>query len=198
MALRGTADDGVQQIVFYDPGVGTLHGVGDKLVGGLFGEGIDLNIQELYSFLSLNYEEGDEVYLFGYSRGAYTVRSLGGLISCAGLVRQNHVNFVKDAYELYRRERSPNNPRAVQFRKEHGSAIPIKLLACFDTVGSLGIPITAPGYILNATLRKRYDFHDTKLSPLVENAVHILSAEEQRGGKLKSNAFSKFFQFVKL
>lgn len=187
MALKSTGDDGVQQVVFYDPGVGTLHGVVDGLVGGAFGKGIDLNIQELYTFLSLNYEDGDEVYLFGYSRGAYTVRSLGGLITCAGLVRRSHISFVKDAYELYRREHRSESPEAIRFRNEHGAAIPIKLLACFDTVGALGIPFSVPGYLLNAALRKRYNFHDTKLGSLVENAVHVMSLEEQRGGKLISS-----------
>lgn len=182
MALQGKGADGVEQVTFYDPGIGTQQGLVGTLVGGAFGEGIDLNIQQLYTFLSLNYDEGDEVHLFGYSRGAYTVRSLCGLISIAGLVRRNHIHFVKEAYELYRRQSDALNEEAVAFRKEHGDAIPIKLLACFDTVGALGIPFALPGLVVNAMQRKRYEFHNTKLSSLIEHAVHVLSVDERRGG----------------
>ena len=72
--------DGTPQVVFYDSGVGTDVGEGffgriQKFIGGVTGRGLDKNIEDAYRFLVLNYEEGDKVYLFGFSRGAYTVRS---------------------------------------------------------------------------------------------------------------------------
>ncbi len=75
-AVKSSASDGVPQIVFYDEGIGVES---HKLLGGVTGLGIDENIQDAYRFLCLNYEHGDEIYLFGFSRGAYTVRSLTGL-----------------------------------------------------------------------------------------------------------------------
>ena len=83
-AVKRTASDGVPQIVFYDEGIGVDS---NKIVGGVTGLGIDKNIQDAYRFLSFNYDRGDEIYLFGFSRGAYTVRSLAGMIYCSKLGR---------------------------------------------------------------------------------------------------------------
>ena len=86
-AIRLVDDDGVAQVVYYDDGVGATGDVLDKVGGGAFGWGIDNKIQQAYRFLNLNYAPGDQVYLFGYSRGAYTVRSLAGMIYCSGLIK---------------------------------------------------------------------------------------------------------------
>lgn len=183
MAVLPIASDGKAQISFYDPGVGTLFNSPlDVLFGGAFGHGIDENILQLYTFLVLNYNPGDEVYMFGYSRGAYTVRSLIGLINHAGLVKRNHIAFADDAYALYRRNPGVGSEEAVRFRKEHGEAIPIKCLVCFDTVGALGIPRIFPA-LFQRRLTKRYEFHDTRLSKNVEHAVHAVSIDEWKGGK---------------
>lgn len=167
----------MQQVMYYDPGVGTQGGV-DKIVGGGLGEGIDVNIKELYTFLAINYDEGDEVYLFGFSRGSYTVRSLCGMIYEAGLLRRDQIQYVNDAYDLYRDNEDVESERAVAFRAKHGDRIPITLLACFDTVGSLGLPFEGPGF-LGKINKERYGFHTTRLSPNVENAVHMLAIDEK-------------------
>jgi len=78
---------GHKQVVFYDWGVGSE---GDKFSGGITGKGIDKNIQDCYRFVVHNYEPGDGLYLFGFSRGAYTVRSLAGLIRNCGILRRAH------------------------------------------------------------------------------------------------------------
>lgn len=178
VAIEQEDEDGMQQIVYYDSGVGT-QGAVDKVMGGGLGEGIDVNIKELYTFLALNYDEGDEIYLFGFSRGSYTVRSLCGLIYEAGLVRRDQLQYVAEAYQLYRENEDVESERAQQFRAEHGDRIPITLLACFDTVGSLGLPFEGPGFLgkFNA---ERYRFHSTTLNPLIENAIHMLSIDEDR------------------
>lgn len=178
--MREDADQ-VQQVIFYDSGVGTSGAI-DKVMGGGLGEGIDINIKELYTFLALNYDDGDEVYLFGFSRGSYTVRSLAGFIYEAGLVRRDHIQYVKEAYELYRDNVDVESDDAVAFRQAHGDRVPIKLLACFDTVGSLGLPFDTPSF-LNKFSKERYQFHDTTLNPLIENAIHMLSIDEDRSGK---------------
>ena len=79
IAVTPSDADGVPQVVCYDEGVGTGKGL-DRVSGGAFGKGIDKNIEEAYKFLTVNYEPGDEIYLFGFSRGSYTVRSLAGMI----------------------------------------------------------------------------------------------------------------------
>ena len=77
-AVRGTADDGTLQIVYYNSGVGTGDWI-DKVLGGVFGRGLRANVKRAYAFLSLNYQAGDEIYIFGFSRGAFTARSPASL-----------------------------------------------------------------------------------------------------------------------
>lgn len=178
MAIEQEDPDGMQQIVYYDSGVGTQGSV-DKIMGGGLGEGIDVNIKELYTFLALNYDEGDEVYLFGFSRGSYTVRSLSGFIYEAGLVRRDQLQFVAEAYKLYRDNEDVESDVAVAFREAHGDRIPITLLACFDTVGSLGLPFDGPAFMSKFN-SSRYQFHSTTLNSLIINAVHMLSIDEDR------------------
>jgi uncharacterized protein (DUF2235 family) len=132
MAIDHEDDEGMQQVLMYDAGIGTANAI-DRQLGGALGEGIDINILELYTFLALNYQTGDEVYMFGFSRGAYTVRSLAGLIHEAGLVRRDKLDRVKEAYDLYRSDEDPESEVSASFRAENGERIPIKLLACWDT-----------------------------------------------------------------
>jgi len=146
-------------------------------VGGGLGDGIDANIQELYSFLAWNYNEGDEIYMFGFSRGAYTVRSLAGLMYHSGLTRRSELQFVKEAYDLYMNKVPIDSDEVRVFRETHGSRVPITLLACFDTVGALGLPSDGP---FSRCINQRYQFHDTNLSPMIQNAIHMLSIDENR------------------
>ncbi|MEL7036230.1 MAG: DUF2235 domain-containing protein [Cyanobacteria bacterium J06592_8] len=179
-AVKSIASDGVPQIVFYDEGIGTEGGL-NSLLGGAFGQGIDKNIQDGYRFLCLNYIKGDEIYLFGFSRGAYTVRSLAGLIYNSGLLSRPYIRLASEAYELYRDSFiKPKDSRLVQFRQEHGERVPIKLLGCWDTVGSLGIPEVSLFSVFTQKFNQRYRFHDTSLSPIIENALHAVAIDEPR------------------
>ncbi len=121
-AIKPSSNDGTAQIVFYDEGVGSgneaekLFAKGDRILGGAFGIGIDNNIEDAYRFLCLNYEPGDEIYLFGFSRGAYTVRSLAGLIRCSGgLLLRKDIREAPTAYEIYR-------DRSLTLKEKNGSA----------------------------------------------------------------------------
>lgn len=179
-AIKRRAKDGVQQILFYDEGIGTESFV-KKFWGGAFGWGIDKNIQDAYRFLCLNYAPGDEIYLFGFSRGAYTVRSLAGMIYCSGLMSRANIRKAVSAYGLYRdRHIKPRSPEAQRFRQENGSAVPITVLGCWDTVGALGIPDQLPGIPINDWINKRYQFHDTVLSPIIHYALHGIAIDELR------------------
>lgn len=124
------------------------------------------------------------MYLFGFSRGAYTVRSLAGLIHTAGLVRRRHVDKVRDTYNLYRNNADAESREARMFRDRYGGRIGIKLVCCFDTVGALGVPESVFGVEMPKRWRKRYDFHHTEINENVENAIHCLSIDEDRNSKL--------------
>lgn len=174
------------QIVFYDEGIGT----GDKfdqLTGGAFGWGIDQNIQDAYRFLCLNYEQGDEIYLFGFSRGAYTVRSLAGLLAYSGLLERHNIRKAPKAYELYRRSSDPHHPEPVEFRQKNsykvegdGNRVPIKLLGCWDTVGELGVPDKIPFLPIDEWINAKYKFHNTSLSSIIQHARHAVAIDETR------------------
>jgi uncharacterized protein (DUF2235 family) len=177
-SVKPLASGKVPQIVFYDEGIGTDS---HKLLGAVTGLGIDRNIEDAYRFLSLNYVAGDEIYLFGFSRGAYTVRSLAGMIYCAGLLSRPHINRAHEAYELYRnRDVKPRDQVAVDYRDAYGDRVPITLIGCFDTVGSLGIPGLPAFKALHEQLNKRYRFHDTTLNKGIQNALHAVAIDEIR------------------
>jgi uncharacterized protein (DUF2235 family) len=177
-SVKSIAHDGITQVIFYDEGIGSD---GPKILGGATGLGIDKNIEDCYRFLSLNYVDGDEIYLFGFSRGAYTIRSLAGMIYCSGLLDRPHVTKAHEAYELYRnRSVKPSDDEAVKYRKANGANVPITLLGCFDTVGALGIPGIPPFSKLNDQLNKRYRFHDTTLNKFIQNALHAVAIDEIR------------------
>jgi uncharacterized protein (DUF2235 family) len=179
---------GIPQIVFYDEGIGTENKL-QKLLGGIAGKGIDRNIQDGYRFLCLNYVPGDEIYLFGFSRGAYTVRSLAGMISRLGLVTRDKIRLAPRAYEIYRQRSSDrtslaqsHHPAVVEkFRAENSQVAPITLLGCWDTVGALGVPNLTYGLPLDQLFNQdKYRFHDTKLGAQIENAAHAIAIDEHR------------------
>ena len=190
-AILSTARDGVQQVVYYDEGLGTKQ-IGSKssiidglikLLGGGIALGIDHKIQDAYTFLCLNYEHGDEIYLFGFSRGAYTVRCLAGLIYKSGLPHRQFIRKIPAAYELYRNkslDKKPNGTDAIRFRNDYGDRVPIKALCCWDTVASVGLPDLIPGIPLDAKFNKRYSFYDSKINPDIEHAFHAVAIDENR------------------
>jgi uncharacterized protein (DUF2235 family) len=176
-ACKPIAADGTPQILYYDQGIGTEGGFKDKVFGGAFGWGINKNIQDVYRFLCLNYVEGDEVYLFGFSRGAYTVRSLAGMIYCSGLLPRHSIRDTIAAYQLYRTDHiKPHSEAAKAFRETHRSRqIDITLIGCWDTVGALGIP-----NIVTTLPQRRYQFHDTQLNRKIQHALHAIAIDEHR------------------
>jgi uncharacterized protein (DUF2235 family) len=184
----------VPQIVYYSVGVGaSMYGV--SIWQGMTGADLDDHLLDAYLFLNLNYEPGDEIYLFGFSRGAYTVRSLAGLLRKCGVLRRAHVDKARAALELYRhRETTADTFLAARFRASHAIAWPrlnqdgatidtppvdlrIRYVGVWDTVGSLGIPRVLP---ISIGLNEGYRFHDTTLSRAVYSARHAVAIDEQR------------------
>jgi hypothetical protein len=83
------ADDHTTQIVYYQAGVGTGTTISDSLTGGAFGTGVAEHIREAYSFICANWDDGDEIVLIGFSRGAFTARSVAGMIGALGLLNRS-------------------------------------------------------------------------------------------------------------
>lgn len=175
-AICPVTDDGVSQIIYYHEGVGNGFGVLDRFLGGAFGVGLSKNIRDCYRFLVDNHQGGDEIFLFGFSRGAFTVRSLSGLIRKCGLLSPNHTDMIPDAYRLYRNKLHPNHPECVAFRAKHSKEVRVKLIGVWDTVGALGVPTRW----FNMITRLKYGFHDVTLSSYVDNAFHALAIDERR------------------
>ncbi|MDA0350516.1 MAG: DUF2235 domain-containing protein [Verrucomicrobia bacterium] len=168
----------VAQVVYYREGVGANN---KSRLGGMLGLGLDEDIMSAYTFLALNYEPGDEVFLFGFSRGAYTARSLAGLIHCSGLVSRSRMRKIPEAFELYRdRSVRPGSDKAIRFRAIHGERIPIQVLGCWDTVGALGIPFNIPGTDWGERYNNRFAFHDTCINRSVKFAFHAKAIDELR------------------
>ncbi len=180
---------GVQQSVHYDAGVGTGNRV-DTLLGGGFGAGLDREIREAYRFLCANYCPGDEIFLFGFSRGAYTVRALGGLINTAGILRREAILETTTAMKLYRnRKVKPDDDKAKDFRSQYGVGnpavpTPIHFLGCWDTVGALGIPNIIPWLPIDTISRRKMEFLNTDLGPGIKHARHAVAVDERRSAFL--------------
>jgi len=171
-------DDKFHQIVYYDQGVGTGNTF-DRVTGGAFGEGLEANIHDAYRFLIANYEPGDWIYLIGFSRGAFTARSIAGMIRRCGILRREKVRMYKKAKETYRSAIDAQAPVGIEFREKNAVEIdtPIHCIAVWDTVGALGIPLRG----LRGITQRDFQFHDTKLSTAVSFAYHALAVDEHRG-----------------
>src|SRR5262249_8200426 len=150
----------------------------DNALGGAFGDGLSANIRQGYAWLVENHQEGDEIFLFGFSRGAYTARSLAGLIRASGLLKQNRAELVPQAYDCYRSAGGDPDTEATRaFRSQNSKEVDIAFIGVWDTVGSLGIPISGfdfPGF------HDSYRFHSTVLSRRIRAAYHALAINEFR------------------
>lgn len=168
-----------KQISFYDAGLGTGW---RRLTGNIGGAGISKNIQQCYKFIFDNFEAGDQLYLFGFSRGAATVRSLSGFIHYFGILPKSRPELIKQAYKIYQIEDGEKRKiKANEFvLRHHTMWTKIKFLGCFDTVAALGIPIKPISILINKIPGFRHKFHDFKLSASVENAYQALAIDDER------------------
>lgn len=174
-SVRPASAGGDPQVAWYNKGVGTEWM--NKVRGGAFGMGLDDHICEGYSKLCELYQPGDRVYLIGFSRGAYTARSLVGFIRNAGLLRSANEKSVRDAYEFYReKDKGADSRLAKEFREQNSTEIQIHFVGVWDTVGALGIPLR----FFKGLNADKYGFHDTQLSRIVRNAFHALALDEHR------------------
>ncbi|KAL8786866.1 MAG: hypothetical protein Q9195_008023 [Heterodermia aff. obscurata] len=188
--------DGTQQIIYYQAGVGTESTFWNHIVGGGTGAGISENIREAYAFLATNYDVGDEIYLIGFSRGAFTARSIAGFLNCIGLLT---MAGMEDFYSIFKdwenqdkkhyRSNWPDKP----FSNRPSAADPtyaltleslgltrlnitIRAVGVWDTVGALGIPSIG----IFPPHNHEYSFVNTKVSNNVEYAFQALALDEHR------------------
>ncbi|WP_049830432.1 DUF2235 domain-containing protein [Arthrobacter sp. RIT-PI-e] len=182
----GTA--GAPQETYYDPGVGTGHGLLERLLGGAFGYGLDRHIIDAYRFIAdHHHSDDDRIYLLGFSRGAFTARSLGGVIAKCGIIAPEILS-AEAVFARYRRGGDAPGLREMQAGEEPATTaqdrlllersrlVRIRFIGVLDTVGSLGIP----GGLGHWLSRRRYAFHDTALSGLVDHACHAVAIDEHR------------------
>lgn len=175
-----TVSGNLSNIVFYERGVGTGAFL-NRFTGGAFGEGLAANIRRAYKFLSFHYEPDDQVFIFGFSRGAYTARSLVGYIQAAGLLKQTECteDLEQEAWDFYRcppNDRLPGTWTTLTPHVHDRDKFRISLLGVFDTVGALGIPTSA----FRIANRDKYEFHDVELSAATDVNLHALAIDEQR------------------
>lgn len=168
--------DGAAQQAWYNKGVGTSFW--NEIPGAVFGAGLDQHILDGYTHLVDAYEDGDEVFVVGFSRGAYAARSMVGMIRNCGLVRKEFAEArVLVAYGIYRtRDDGPDSAAAQAFRSMFSRPLTIRFLGVWDTVGELGIPF----HFADRLNRDFYKFHDTALSKIVDNAYQALALDEHR------------------
>jgi uncharacterized protein (DUF2235 family) len=195
----------LSQIAFYDDGVGTESFKPLKLLGGAFGYGLERNVRQLYTELARVYDPGDRIFLFGFSRGAFTVRTLAGIIGQVGIVDRISAGtnaelerFVQLAFKEHRRcyqrwlskklGRKLDPKLADQFRDRYavkhpihapGGHVKIEFMGVWDTVDAVGFPVDEISQVWNALV---YPFKapDTMLSEHVNSAAHALAIDDER------------------
>ncbi|MEM8631047.1 MAG: DUF2235 domain-containing protein [Pseudomonadota bacterium] len=174
----------------------------DRLGGGAFGWGLGDILESVYRELAKVYEPGDEIHIFGFSRGAFMARSLAGLIRASGIPAEDQFCRIDEAVARYR-DRAPLtepgtaasaafrwrfSPRVYTGQSEHdwrvarslpvGTPLSISYLGIWDTVGALGVP--GIGGALGKLVNSRYQFHDTVLSRSVRAGRHAVAIDEAR------------------
>lgn len=171
-----SATGGVYQLVYYISGVGAGSYEADRLLGGAFGFGLFHNVIACYRFLAQNYEPDDEIFILGFSRGAYTARSVAGMLATVGLLTKVALveERLPEAVHLYQRTKMPEGAfgeSVDEFKHDHCHPAKVTFLGVFDTVGALGVP----GFE-----RETPRFHSVQLSDQVLCARQALAIDETR------------------
>ncbi len=170
------------QIAFYDPGVGTFSFMGrnfgrrtGRALGAILGKGLQINIEEAYKYLMDYYDPGDKVFLFGFSRGAYTVRALAGMLHKCGLLQKGSNNLIPYASQIYNKKSNPKEAKG--FKRNFSRECKPHFIGVWDTVESVGwgVWVSTWGWALG---RRR--FFNNRLNPDVKNGYHAVSVDEKR------------------
>jgi uncharacterized protein (DUF2235 family) len=196
-----------RQVVYYNPGIGTVGmrrtwGRSRQDLSSLFematGHGLDRDALNAYCFLCRHYKAGDSIYLFGFSRGAYTVRVVAGLVYLIGLLREHQVGFADYALKAYKGAKAGDDyALARQFQRVvTPQCVPIRFLGLWDTVSSVIVPRHFP------FIRFRLEeLPFTSENPAVQVVRHAIAIDEFRrmfrprlwveGQEFRHNPFSQ-------
>ncbi len=194
-------DTRIPQYTFYDNGVGTSTNKYWRAITGAFGVGIKQNVMDLYTFLALHYEPGDKVFLFGFSRGAATIRAFCGFIACTGLVKGRDLNddklkqYTSEAFEVYENhKKDPDRATAFSQHPNSNGIIDIHFVGVWDTVSALGFPkktdktnftlcmldLCFMGLEKLLDLKWPHNFYRYGLFPQIKNACQALAIDDER------------------
>jgi uncharacterized protein (DUF2235 family) len=191
--MATTGADGVAQMPYYSEGVGTARG--QRVRGGIWGYGLDEDVRNAYRWLVRHYEHDDEIFLFGFSRGAFTARTLCGMIVRCGLLYPGAPLSIEQIWDRYTKSRSlhdlwlvkraikepnlyPNVEISLADRRlaDHARRVPIEMIGVWDTVGAMGIPLADFPLIG----KNEFVFHNTNPSKLMRNGFHAMAIDEHR------------------
>ena len=176
-AVAGETTNKTPQLVYYDTGVGT-GGWWDRVKGGAFGVGLSDNIKQAYTALGQECRPDDKLFLFGFSRGAYTARSLTGLIGLCGIPdreKGDPAEATEHAFEIYRSKK--RHGEAEEHRQKFSQTNnAIHFIGVWDTVGALGIPLG----LFRHVGQYKFSFHHTTLGSHIKHAYHALAIDERR------------------
>ncbi len=176
---------GTQQLIYYEVGV-------NGFLGGVFGKGLDDNIRLAYEWLVENYNDGDEIFIFGFSRGAYTARSLAGLIAKLGILKPGSPIGIAQLYDRYKRGDEETIWRLADMQSsgslqnitteerwllKYSQRADVKMVGVWDTVGSLGLK----AFSIEGISRSSFDFLETGLRIHILSGYHALAIDEHRG-----------------
>ena len=175
------------QLICYDDGVGSQRSRWSKMLGGVAAIGLDQNVRDLYGFLVRHWQPEDRIYLFGFSRGAFTVRILSDLIARCGIIRM-HPNvqtedrleqLMKTAYAAgLKAYYSPKYASAFKDQFSWQETAIIQFIGVWDTVGAIGLPFKQARFAMHNLLE--YGFRGHALDPHVIAAAHAISIDDNR------------------
>jgi hypothetical protein len=179
-ALGDTDEHGNPQLAYYQPGVGTEGPLLARLIGAATGAGLSNNVLDAYHWLATRFEPGDRIAVVGFSRGAYTARSLAGMISSCGFTEEDDWKTIQLLYDrAYRKGQRTRDGLTFRFDPDRPDEIPVDLVAVWDTVGALGVPDYLGGLgVLDPV--HRYDFHNVTLNPHIQFGRHAVAMDETR------------------
>ncbi|KAF8600254.1 hypothetical protein BDV93DRAFT_447913 [Ceratobasidium sp. AG-I] len=189
-------DPPIPQIVFYQAGIGSEQNIYSKYVDGATGSSLAEKVQEAYAFIAHNYFPGDEVFLFGFSRGAYTARMVASFIGYIGILDRTAMDSFADIFIAMQKKNKATDDaetkrwddalkpykdicddgrRRADFNHDKFT---VKCVGLWDTVGSYGLPTLITRN--SAKMRQLFDFPDKLLGPHIERALHAMSLNEDR------------------
>ncbi|KAL1967095.1 hypothetical protein VTN77DRAFT_3619 [Rasamsonia byssochlamydoides] len=165
----------IPQIVYYQKGVGS--GIGNKLWGGAAGVGLSARVRAAYAFLAENYNDGDKIYFFGFSRGAYTARATAGLVTDMGLLTSRGMDNFSTVYNDYYNHKLDGYDEETRRRLGFRDPLPrftVEIVGVWDTVGFHDFWFT------RWLFGEEFELPNTRLSKDIRYAFHALSLDEQR------------------